>query len=108
MTEACDFWLSSTVAADHDVDTPAGGSLLRTSTPGESELTTVSGRAPADDVGLHRQGRNAVAPPDQGIFLAVFEGRKLTERNRSPARQWHLHGAQGQRARRAVHPSRVR
>ena len=71
------------------------GSFVRASTPGESEVTTVSGSAPGDNVGLHRQGRNAIAPPDQRIFLLIFEGRKLTERNRSPARQRHLQGAQG-------------
>ena len=74
---------------------PCGEGLCQGFDSGESERHYRLRQGSGDDVGLHRQGRNAVAPPDQGIFLPVFEGRKLTERNCSPARQRHLHGAQG-------------
>ena len=43
---------------------------------GASASTTSSGRTPGDDVGEHRQGRHAVAPPDERVLLLVDEGRR--------------------------------
>ena len=61
---------------------------------GDSEVTTAFRQLVAGDVSLHRQRRNAVTPPDQWEFLLIFEGCKLAERNRLPARQRHLQVAQ--------------
>ena len=46
------------------------------------------------DFRLHGQRRDAVAAPDQRIFLLEIEGRDLAERNGPSIRERDLHGAQ--------------
>ena len=45
------------------------------------------------DVGLHRHRGPPVPAPDNGIFLAVIDGRDLAQRNGPPVRQRHLQRA---------------
>ena len=71
--------------------------MIRASTEGDSDAHYRLRQGSRDDIGLHRQGRNAVAPPDQGIFLRILEGSKLAEGHRLPAGQRHLQGAQSRK-----------
>ena len=42
------------------------------------------------DVGLHRQRRHPIAPPDQRIFLLILECRELAERYGAAAGKRYL------------------
>ena len=44
-------------------------------------------RNAGDDIGLHRERRDAIPPPDHRRGLGIIKRRELTERNRAPVRQ---------------------
>ena len=53
------------------------------------------GRRAGGDIGLDRQCRHALAPPDQREFLLEFESRDLAERHRASVRERKLQRSQG-------------